>query len=121
MFQNLNWSYIRWLSYDEVRINRAMRHNQNGYSIRCVKNEDAGIQEGTGNNQIMLYPNPAGTTVYLKNVTSGTKAEIYTVAGKLAHSKIYTDKIDVSGLEIGVYMVNISANDYHRVLRLVKE
>ncbi len=68
-----------------------------------------GVFPEFGNDQVkMIYPNPATSYIYLSEDFSGRKLEIYSFQGVLIHSTfLLTDKIDVSTLDPGMYIVKI--------------
>lgn len=72
------------------------------------------IQTPNMGSQIMLYPNPAKTTVSFSNLTEGTKLKVYDITGKLVKDYAVTTvsqgqevRLDISGFTNGIYLVNI--------------
>lgn len=74
-----------------------------------------------------LYPNPANTSVEIKNANTGaftTEITMYNSKGQLVSENEIpkgetTCSIDVSGLAAGVYMVKITNRNENRVFQLV--
>lgn len=57
---------------------------------------------------IEFYPNPVSDILYLKHKgTAGFQVDIYTCLGKLVESFADVNKIDVSGLSDGVYLLKM--------------
>lgn len=74
--------------------------------------------------QVGIYPNPVNDHVSLTGIGSfqTIKADIYTLSGNLLSSnKIGSNSnIDVSSLEVGVYILRIETDNHSKVLRFVK-
>lgn len=67
-----------------------------------------GIKNYTKPNQLVLYPNPAFHTLYLKDdsIYDGCIAEIYSFEGKLVQSvSIENNSIDISKLQPSIYLL----------------
>jgi hypothetical protein len=63
---------------------------------------------------INVYPNPAND--FIKLEATGSEFEIYNLSGKLALSGTDTGKINISGLESGVYIV-LSNHKYYKFVK----
>ncbi|WP_048508433.1 fibronectin type III domain-containing protein [Chryseobacterium angstadtii] len=74
------------------------------YKVRIFKN---GIFNPINQNDVLLYPNPVSTILNVKNISSKANYKLYH-AGKLVSSGILlNNKIDVSQLVGGVYVIDI--------------
>lgn len=62
---------------------------------------------------ISLYPNPATNEVMIKSGTDIINAELYSITGRLMkkYSKLEDNKLTISDLETGVYMVKLNMED----------
>ena len=76
---------------------------------------------------LVIYPNPlTGNDLYINTSFGWTKAEISTVHGipvkEIAHSRLSSDgRINVSGLEDGIYIVKVTFTDQTTVMtKIVK-
>ncbi|SEQ14424.1 Por secretion system C-terminal sorting domain-containing protein [Hyunsoonleella jejuensis] len=60
-----------------------------------------------------LYPNPAKDILKIKSLNGISKLSVYDVTGKqvLVADKVYGDKIDISNLTTGIYVLQIEDND----------
>lgn len=79
-----------------------------------------------GGNDIIAYPNPitVETTLHLKTVQPGRiqKVTLYDMAGKMVYDGAYRERLDVSGLVPGLYLINVIDNDGTvSVYRIVKK
>ncbi|MCL2649496.1 MAG: T9SS type A sorting domain-containing protein [Candidatus Azobacteroides sp.] len=73
-------------------------------------------------NQLSIFPNPAKDEIFIKSELPITKVEIYTLTGRLLLSENnFNEKISVSALPQGVYMVKIYTNEGLAVSKIVKE
>jgi hypothetical protein len=89
------------------------------------KQVDLGIPTGLSgflNNSIEMYPNPANTTLYFRNLTGDAKISIYDLQGRELVSKIITDNwVDISNLEYGIYTVRIEDVNKIMIRKLIKQ
>jgi hypothetical protein len=73
-------------------------------------------------NSIEMYPNPANTMLYFRNLTGNTKISIYDLQGReLVSKNISGDQIDISGLEYGIYTVRIESDETTIIRKLIKQ
>jgi len=102
--------------------------NTSTCSFQLTVDTILGLDENELNAAIVMYPNPANAFVNLRNnsAIALTEATIYDINGKLV-SKVDLSqmsgeqRIDVSSLASGVYMVNISSDTATVVKRLIKK
>ena len=57
---------------------------------------------------LILYPSPTDNYLFIQGTTSQLSATVYNMLGKQVLNTQNTDKIDVSGLSDGVYIIKIS-------------
>ncbi len=69
--------------------------------------------------QPVLYPNPATTTLHVRNHISGHKVEIMSLGGQVMISSKEA-LIDVSGLRAGMYLVRVESRNTSVIQKLVK-
>jgi len=101
-----------------------------GYGIPNFENAlqallELGVHDNLYNNNILLYPNPATTTltVQLKNMEFPQEISIYNVLGLLVKKDVLTNEIttlSVESLPVGMYMVTIVTNDKRFSYKLIK-
>lgn len=77
-------------------------------------------------NKIKLYPNPAQSEINFKSnnftFTENTNYSIIDISGKIVASGIVNNKkVDVSGLNSGLYFVSVSANGLKQTLKFIKK
>lgn len=67
---------------------------------------------------VIAYPNPFSTYVYTTNVADGTEFKIYDMSGRLLKSgQIFLNKIDLSYLKPGVYLLVIEGKKAIKILK----
>ena len=59
-------------------------------------------------NKISLFPNPSKDTVYINGLLEWTNISVYDLTGKEVIREFVKDKIDISCLEKGIYIINLT-------------
>lgn len=73
-------------------------------------------------NQFSIYPNPVSEILYVKNVSNKAKFEIFDTAGRLiSKGDINTEKINVSSLLKGNYILKITDKETVEVFKFIKK
>ncbi|MDR2236730.1 MAG: fibronectin type III domain-containing protein [Chryseobacterium sp.] len=89
------------------------------YSVRIAKQ---GIPNSVNQDDILIYPNPVSTVLYVKNISKRAKYKIYNAAGQLtADGILLNNQINVSKLISGVYVIDIEDNDKTVQKKFIKE
>ena len=70
---------------------------------------------------ISIYPNPTSDIVYIEGNYSQLKAVVYDILGKQVINKSVTNSIDISQLEKGVYILQLSDGAKLTTQRIVKD
>ncbi len=70
--------------------------------------------------EVYIYPNPAGDQVYIKGLNQRAQIEIIDVTGKVLVTASSQDKIPTDELRPGLYFIRITCGSQIRVLRFVK-
>ena len=110
---------------DDPSDNAGLIQSAAGTSVGSIINfsSAAGIKQLSMDNQVSLYPNPAGSNFNLAFIGGNEKSNvcIYDVTGKLVLTQNTNDKtnIDISNLPEGVYNVNILSSQGVANKRLV--
>lgn len=89
--------------------------------VTCVDNQLA-VNDVSSGKKLSIYPNPAKDFVVLQSARSISEVKIYNVAGALVKSisNIASDnKVNVSDLSVGVYIVKI--NNSAEGVKLIKK
>ena len=105
---------------DSLALSPRISYRQNN-PITC---SSVGIKSNTLLNNIVLYPNPAKTEVYVGNISVTTSYVITDVLGKVVIDKNIisnNETIDVSDLNSGIYFVKISSTIGQRTIKFIKE
>ena len=81
------------------------------------------ILEALDGYPVLVFPNPVGTTVHFDNPTSGAweKIEVFDSSGRLKAKETNTDKMEVSGLPVGIYYVRLWQSGRYKTKRIIKK
>jgi minor extracellular serine protease Vpr len=72
-------------------------------------------------NQLTIFPNPASESIYFQGLENTVKISIYSADGKLVRNEIIHDnKIDISSLPQGLYILEASSKNQTYRTKLVK-
>lgn len=89
------------------------------YTVRISKNP---VPNATNQTEILIYPNPVHTILNVKNISKRANYKIYNAAGQLVTSGIIlNNKIDVSSLIHGVYVIDIDDTQGTAQKKFIKE
>jgi hypothetical protein len=72
-------------------------------------------------NKLIIYPNPVRDDLFIKSETPIEKVEIYSLSGNLLLTNNFNEKISVSALPKGVFMVKVHTDNGAIVRKIVKE
>ncbi|WP_390452327.1 GEVED domain-containing protein, partial [Chryseobacterium sp. Alg-005] len=111
-------AFVSMTDYKYVVMRVAMQ--KGGIPVNCTSFPDGEVEDytvrisklpvATGLNQddIMIYPNPVSSVLYVKNISKKAKYKIYNSAGQLvADGILLNNQINVSKLINGVYIIDI--------------
>ncbi|MFI5171424.1 MAG: T9SS type A sorting domain-containing protein [Chitinophagales bacterium] len=78
--------------------------------------------EAIGENELMLSPNPAISTLNMKGVAKGEQVRVMNISGEIIMEFIAGDEmqLDISGLPAGIYLVQTTGSAETRPARFVK-
>ena len=85
------------------------------YNLSSSYQDDESILEN-----ITIYPNPSSSFIYTKSNTE-LEASVFDVTGKLIMSEYFTTKLDISQLEKGPYILNLSDGVNTSTHKIIKE
>ncbi len=79
--------------------------------IYFYRNNLSGLQE-VGKNSISIFPNPVEDNLYILGLNNQALIGIYSIEGVLIKKeKVFDNKINVSDLTQGIYIINIIEKD----------
>jgi hypothetical protein len=82
---------------------------------------DSGIDDVI-HNKINIYPNPTNDDIFIKSEFQITKVEIYSLLGALTLlENNFNEKISVSALSKGIYMLKIYTDNDIFIQKIIKE
>jgi hypothetical protein len=89
------------------------------YTVRITKQV---IPNPLDQNDIMIYPNPVSSVLFVKNISKRAKYKIYNAAGQVISDGILlNNQINVSRLINGVYVIDIEDNGKTVQKKFIKE
>ncbi len=85
----------------------------NPYETIITIIEPSGIDENTPKRTPMFHPNPANNTIQLASYLIGSSITIsvFDMQGRSVISNVNSDRMDVSQIPVGVYLIQIDGND----------
>ncbi len=94
------------------------------YTVIISNSVNQGVSGGAGFNssEMSIYPNPAKHTLNISLVeANGKDYVIYNIMGQVVGKGIYTESLDVSSLQSGVYMLEVNTDNNKLMKRFIKE
>jgi hypothetical protein len=89
------------------------------YTVRISKQ---GVPNATNQTDILIYPNPVSTVLYVKNISKRASYKIYNAAGQIiANGILLNNQINVSKLINGIYVIDIDDNGKTVQKKFIKE
>ncbi|AZA80866.1 hypothetical protein C1637_11350 [Chryseobacterium lactis] len=89
------------------------------YTVRISKQ---GVPNPLNQTDIMIYPNPVTTILFVKNISKKAKYKIYNAAGQvIADGILLNNQVNVSRLINGVYVIDIDDNGNTAQKKFIKE
>ncbi|MCL8535677.1 GEVED domain-containing protein [Chryseobacterium gallinarum] len=125
-------AFVSMTDYKYVVMRVAMQRD--GIPVSCVNFANGEVEDYTvriskkavsnpvNQTDILIYPNPVTTVLYVKNISSKAKYKIYNAAGQVVSQGILlNNQINVSRLINGVYVIDIEDNDRTAQKKFIKE
>jgi uncharacterized protein (TIGR02145 family) len=109
------FAWARGIFNEAVNVDRGGYYEQKmGFSIRCVRDINTGINPGTGAGKINFRPNPASDriTVDLPPGQTAGMLTLYDLAGRIVLRQEINQamtSVNISSLKGGTYLIEISA------------
>lgn len=94
--------------------------NANGVLTGDVRSTSLGITEKELS-QIAIYPNPASDFITISGMKDVNSVKIYSLDGKLLLVEKKVDKINISKLSPGMYLLDAETSTTHHRLKLIKK
>ena len=125
-------AFVSTTDYKYVVMRVAMQ--KDGIPVNCTSFADGEVEDYTvriqkkplanavDQNQIILYPNPVKTVLNVKNISKKAAYKIYSAGGQLVSSGfIVNNKIDVTRLPSGLYVIDIEDANGNVQKKFIKE
>ncbi|SHL75982.1 BspA family leucine-rich repeat surface protein [Chryseobacterium polytrichastri] len=126
---NVNLGNASPLKYSHPLVVNARNHliSNKGWTITGdIHNEGCNsvlaTSETSIKNDITIYPNPANDFIYVKNLKGNSTYKIFDLSGRIIQQDILNDeKINVSNLMSGNYILQIISKDKTQTLKFIKK
>ncbi|MCS3870531.1 hypothetical protein J3D55_003447 [Chryseobacterium ginsenosidimutans] len=125
-------SYISLTDFQYVVMRVAMQ--KDGIPINCTNFADGEVEDYTvriskqpvpnlvDQTEILIYPNPVKTILYVKNISAKANYKIYSAEGRLLTTGIIlNNEINVSNLISGIYIIDIEDSKGSAMKKFIKE
>lgn len=125
-------AFVSTTDYKYVVMRVAMERD--GVPVACVNVKNGEVEDytvrisklGAANpidqTEILIYPNPVSTVLYVKNISRKAKYKIYNAAGQIVIEGILlNNELNVSKLINGVYVIDIDDNGNTAQKKFIKE
>lgn len=92
------------------------------YAVKITPTSTLSASENNQNKTIQVYPNPASDILNVTKVTNNSLYSIYNVAGQIvSKGKVSDNKVHVSQLVKGVYIISIDSDGETAKLKFIKK
>ncbi|WP_292010232.1 T9SS type A sorting domain-containing protein, partial [Chryseobacterium sp.] len=125
-------AFISMTDYKYVVMRVAMQRD--GIPVNCTSFDNGEVEDYTvriskqvipnpvDQTQVLIYPNPVRSVLNIKNISARANYKLYNSVGQLVSSGIIlNNKIDVSKLIQGVYVIDIEDGQISVQKKFIKE
>ncbi|WP_072922667.1 fibronectin type III domain-containing protein [Chryseobacterium sp. OV279] len=125
-------AFVSMTDYKYVVMRVAMQRN--GLPVNCTDSSNGEVEDyrvriskqpvlnSINQTDILIYPNPVSSVLYVKNISKKADYKIYSATGQLIKSGILlNNKIDVSKLINGVFIIDIKDDEKSVQKKFIKE
>lgn len=91
--------------------------------VNVISSDDSGIVgiDDISDSPAAIYPNPAQSVLYIKKPAQNLTISIFDLGGKIyINNKTGSNKIDISSLQEGIYIISIKNNSRTEWIRFIK-
>lgn len=113
-------TYAKIIDYSSIGVRTELRNNKSGYSIRCIQNADAGIDESLDFTPT-IYPNPVKNEIRIANVNNIKEIVIYNCLGECVLKTTNQQVISIDSLHKGMHIITIVTDSKTWTLKFVKD
>lgn len=121
---NLN-AICRFLKYSDAKADLLSSLKTYGYSVRCVKDTSSNVDVIDYSKYLNIYPTLATDKIYIDNKEiEKLNLTIYNIVGKCMLQKELSNgsnKIDISFMPNGIYLIKVTSTNWTVQQKLIKE
>ncbi len=90
--------------------------------VENIGDNEAIIDNFVLNDAVKMYPNPVRNFLTIHSGFPITRVQVYSLLGDLVKDELGdVDRINMSGLNSGIYMIKIYSNQYYVTKKLIKK
>ena len=122
LFVSKAWS--RELTNNSAIAGSIREYENDGISVRCIKDNNTGIEDINYFEKIEVFPNPAQNNITVENTSNDEMLSIYNMQGQLVLKQVLNgtkEDIDISALSEGMYIVKIEGAKCNKAGKFSKE
>lgn len=77
-----------------------------------VHSTSLAVSDVKADSKIQIFPNPVADVIRISGIDNGQSVQIYNMAGQLVKSEVFDNKINVSQLTSGIYLLKINTKNF---------
>ncbi len=77
-----------------------------------VHSTSLAVSDVKADSKIQIFPNPVADVIHISGIDNGQSVQIYNMAGQLVKSEVFDQKINVSQLTSGIYLLKINTKKF---------
>ncbi|MBR4391619.1 MAG: T9SS type A sorting domain-containing protein [Bacteroidales bacterium] len=77
------------------------------------------LEEANIVDDVIVYPNPASTTLHIEGVSHGRNIVMYDMTGRQVLQTVFTSELSVQGLSNGMYLLTVTTDDGNIIRRKI--
>ena len=121
-----DYAWYHDINYLKTNIYNGVSYDGNGFSVRCLKDMETGINENDYFRNFKIYPNPAGSLFTIEGATlQNAMLSINNMVGELVLQKRQLsngkNEMDISNLSKGIYIIKVENTQGIKQQKLIKE
>ena len=92
------------------------------FAYKIYFNQPLSVSSTKHDNTTLIYPNPVGNLLFIKESNVSSTVSIFDISGKMVlNQRIVNNSIDVENLESGIYFLKIETNNSFNTYKFVKQ
>lgn len=120
--QDVRFTYAKRVEYADSLAEAILEYMEKHYFVNFSQTycSTVTINEKNKSNPISVYPNPTSGLIYLKRVSPNSRLTLFSIEGKQIEIIKFSNKIDLSRLNNGVYFLRIESDKILKTIKIIK-